>query len=87
MAEMFELVPSGRAVPKAVAKAAGDGVILLALPGGEYMAIPDAEASPDGIDGLYFYDENGQETVCWVSDEWRDDPVLVMGAIFGKMVG
>jgi hypothetical protein len=28
-------------------------------------------------------DGEGNEILHWISDEWREDPELVMGAIFG----
>ncbi len=31
-------------------------------------------------------DPQGREVAYWVSDEWRDDPELVMGAILGALV-
>jgi hypothetical protein len=30
---------------------------------------------------------NGEELMYWCSDEWKEDPEEVMGAIIGRMIG
>lgn len=29
-------------------------------------------------DALHIYDENGEEIVCWVEDEWIEDPTVAL---------
>ena len=72
-------------VPQAVVDEAGGGIIIQ-LPGGnQYLVIPSVQESPEGVAEVHIYDLDGQEVVMWASDEWGEDPVLVMGALWGAI--
>ena len=55
--------------------------IVITFAGGEELRF-DSSASP--MSYIRFYEE-GEETVGWNVDEVREDPELVLGAIFGKL--
>jgi hypothetical protein len=72
--------------PEAVTKEAGPDIII-GLPSGNFLCVPNSEDSPDGIYTIRILRPDGSEQVMWDSQEWGDDPVLVMGAIFGAILG
>ena len=48
---------------------------------GQYLCFPGADTSPDGVEDLWFEDEDGNELLYYYHTEWAEDPQLVMGAI------
>ena len=56
------------------------------LPAGLAMAFESAEKNPAGTSYVRFLDKNGGEVGYWISDEWREAPEEVMGAICGLML-
>lgn len=56
---------------------------ILPLANGNTLRTSSYEANPGGADYVAVCLPDGREVVRWTSDEWRDDPELVMGAIFG----
>lgn len=62
-----------------------DGNICIWLPNGESMVFDSAENNSKGVSFVRFYDADGEEDVGWVSDEWKEDPQGVMGAILGRL--
>lgn len=57
------------------------------LPSGNFFVFPSVQAAPDGVDYVRIVNANGGELVYWVSDEWAEEPIEVMGAICGAMLG
>lgn len=57
---------------------------MLPLPGGGALCFSPAEFYDSSQVGIR--DRDGNEIVIWTSDEWRDDPDVVMRAIFGSAV-
>ena len=82
----FTLQPGGANLPQAVADEAA-GNLVIALPNQQYLVIPSTKNSPDGVEDVRILDAGGEEIVYWHSTEWGEDPVLVMGAIWGAIVG
>jgi len=82
----FTLKPGGEALPAAVAEAAA-GDVVFALPNRQFLIVPSTELSPDGVGHIRILDVDGEELVYWDSAEWGDDPELVMGAIWGSIIG
>lgn len=56
------------------------------LPAGLVMVFESAEQNPSGTTYIRFLDRNGGEVGYWTSDEWRDAPEEVMGAVCGLMM-
>jgi hypothetical protein len=52
---------------------------------GEYLVFPSYAQNPQGVDYVRFIDKQGNELAYWNSDEWAEDPELVMGAIMGAL--
>lgn len=50
-----------------------------------YIAVPGFEINEDGVDYIRILNENKEELMMWDADEWREEPVFVMGAIFGMI--
>jgi len=48
---------------------------------GQKLVFPSYESEPEGCSYVRFIDEAGAEIAHWTSDEWLEDPKLVMGAI------
>jgi hypothetical protein len=51
------------------------------------IAFPSSAAEPDGVTYVRLVDGRGVECAYWDSQEWVDDPKVVMGAILGALVG
>ena len=58
-----------------------EGECAVPIANDQFLVFPSAEKNPEGCDYVRFVDEDGEELKYWHSDEWRDDPELVMGAI------
>jgi hypothetical protein len=52
------------------------------LAGGRKLVCP---AFPSDCTYVRIVSPDGHEEVYWASDEWRDDPEVVMGAIMGAL--
>lgn len=57
----------------------------IALENGRWIVTQSAAANPFGVDHVRIVDAEGNEVGYWISDEWRDAPESVMGAIIGAM--
>lgn len=55
--------------------------LIINLPNGNTLRCGQGTEHEWGGD-VKLCDPNGNELMYWDSDEWRDDPELVMGAIF-----
>ena len=50
-----------------------------------YICFDSAHADPNGCSYVRFLDADKYETAYWASDEWRDAPEKVMGAVMGAL--
>lgn len=62
----------------------GDGEGGFRTPAGEWLVYPK---TPNGVDYVRVVSNTGVEFVYWDSQEWKEDPQGVMGAILGAIVG
>jgi hypothetical protein len=53
---------------------------------GEKVVFASAALEPHGTSYIRIVDVRGVEVVYWDSNEWREDPQGVMGAIMGAML-
>lgn len=53
---------------------------------GFYLKCPSHEQCPEGADYLRVCDPLGREVAYWTHEEWREDPLGVMGAVMGALV-
>ena len=60
--------------------------VKVKTPGGYLLCFETAQENPGGCSYIRFEDENGKEVAYWVSDEWKEFPQEVMGAIMGCMI-
>jgi hypothetical protein len=51
------------------------------------IAFPSASVEPNGVTYVRLVDGRGVECAYWDSQEWVDNPKVVMGAILGALVG
>ena len=58
--------------------------IVVTIPGG-FLVFPSAEAEPEGCSYVRFVDAYGVEQVYYDSQEWVEDPKVVMGAIMAHI--
>lgn len=56
---------------------------VLRLENGREIRTDTYDDHPDGASYVRVLDSAGGEAGYWTSDEWGDDPQLVMGAILG----
>lgn len=56
---------------------------ILHLDNGNTLRTDTFEDSPDGASYVRVCDPDGREFAYWTWEEWAEDPMLVMGAIFG----
>lgn len=60
----------------------------IAIPiGDKFIVVSNADVSPDGIEYVRIVDADGFERQLWNANEWQEEPELVMGAIFGAVIG
>ena len=52
---------------------------------GERLCFKSFEESPSGCEYVRIVNSEGKEVAYWDHNEWRDDPVSVMGAIMGAI--
>jgi len=62
-----------------------DNDICIIFPSEESMVFESVATNFEGVSFVRFNDIDGDETVGWTSDEWREAPEEVMGAILGKL--
>jgi len=65
--------------------ATDDGDVSIIFPNDENMTFDSSSNNADGVSFIRFHDLFGDEIVGWTSDEWREAPEEVMGAILGKL--
>lgn len=60
---------------------------ILQLDSGNTLRTDTYADSPEGSTYVRVCDSGGAEIAYWICDEWAEDPMLVMGAIFGAAQG
>jgi hypothetical protein len=63
-----------------------DTEMWIPLPNGTAFVFPHAKVSPEGCDYVRIVHSDGCEQVYWDSEEWKQEPAFVMGAICGCML-
>lgn len=80
---MLALTRSNAKIPPTCKYPIPDDVVVIWLPKDAFLLIP---RTPDGSDFITIIDNQGNERVHWVADEWKEDPEIVMGAIWGAIL-
>jgi len=63
-----------------------DTEVAVPIADGQYLVFEAFDQNPSGCDYVRIVDgRDGEELVYWDSNEWREDPVGVMGAIMGAI--
>lgn len=52
---------------------------------GQYLVFQSALANPNGTEYIRFIDSTGKELLYYDSEEWKEQPIEVMGAIMGAI--
>jgi len=58
---------------------------VIPLNHGYELCCESADDNPKGTNYVRVIDKNGEEEVYWDSQEWKDEPEVVMGAIMGML--
>lgn len=60
-------------------------VCKVKLPTGQYLCFMSYSASPDGVEDVWFEDEDGNELLYYYYTEWQEEPQFVMACILAAI--
>lgn len=58
---------------------------VVALPNGEFLIFESYAENPNGTSYVRFANKGGDELLYYTSDEWHEEPQLVMGCIMAAI--
>ena len=58
---------------------------VIELKNGLLLCTDTAEDNPAGSSYIRVCNKRGKELAYWISDEWRDEPEFVIGALMGLL--
>lgn len=86
----FDPVFDGPPAPQAIRDWRPECFVVKLIGSDHYMLVPDARHEPGGVSAITMVevlsDGTVRECAHWVSDEWREAPEEVIGAVFGFMI-
>lgn len=63
----------------------GDGECVVPLATGQLLIFESYDENPNGTSYVRFADKDGNELLYYTSDEWHEEPQLVMGCIMAAI--